>query len=93
MINVRIFFLAIAFLSNFQIFKSENLIFPYFVNKSDNATIEQNKTIKFNCQSNNFGCSVLFQNISITDSKVLEISIKLRNTELFDDISSGLGLW
>ena len=46
-----------------------------------NVKIEENSTIIFDCQSNELGCGIVFNDLKIIDNHILELSIKLKNSD------------
>ena len=70
-----------------------NLISNVYLNKSNNVKIEENSTIKFDCQSNELGCGIVFNDLKIIDNHIMELSIKLKNSDLYDDLTNGLAIW
>ena len=71
-----------------------NLISKDRFNKSDNKILlEENSRIKFNCQHVINGCSLLFNDLNLTENHILEVNVKMRNNELFNDLSNGLSIW
>jgi hypothetical protein len=69
-----------------------SIISQDFISTINDAKLEK-QSLKFDCHSNRVGCGVFFKNLNLTDKKLMEIKVKLRNSELFDDLNNGLGIW
>jgi hypothetical protein len=87
--------ILLLFLLLDKIFSNEgsSLLSPTFINSTTNMKIEENQPFKFDCLNKETGCFILFNKLNISGFQFLEVSVKLRMTNLFDDISNGLGFW
>jgi hypothetical protein len=70
-----------------------NLISHNYINNTDSVKIEESNSIIFDCQNSKLGCAITFKNLNFTYNTEVEMTIKMKNNELFDDISNGFALW